>query len=111
MEELINRAAMALGMGVPEAEVVERLKRSDYSDWDIFLAVEAAKINNKHREMIRRFQYWSHKDKTDIPGTLVFECEAESLTQADVCYKEETGQSVERQPQIGVTIGQDNNRA
>jgi hypothetical protein len=56
MEELIKRAALALGMGVPEAEVVKRLKADSnyHSDWDIFFAIEAAKVSNKHREMIRR---------------------------------------------------------
>lgn len=52
MESLINRAAMALGMGVPEAEVIESLKQSGHSDWDIFFAIEAAKIVNKDREKV-----------------------------------------------------------
>lgn len=104
MEELINRAAMALGMGVPEAEVTESLKQSGHPDWDIFFAIEAAKISNKDREKIRTFKYWSHENKNDIPGTLVFECRADSLTQADVLYEEVTGQKIERQPQIGVTV-------
>ena len=50
MESLINRAAIALGMGVPECEVIQKLKESGHSDWDIFFAVEAAKISNKDRE-------------------------------------------------------------
>ena len=50
MESLINRAAIALGMGLPECEVIQKLKESGHSDWDIFFAIEAAKISNKDRE-------------------------------------------------------------
>jgi len=52
MEELINRASIDLGMGVSEAEVVKRLKESGHSDWDIFFAIEAAKIVNKDRDKV-----------------------------------------------------------
>jgi len=50
MESLISRASRILGMGVPESDVVKRLKESGHSDWDIFYAIEAAKIANKDRK-------------------------------------------------------------
>jgi hypothetical protein len=50
-----------------------------------------------------RFFYWSHRNKNDVDGTLVFECDTESVTKADAEYHKVIGQDVTRQPHIGVT--------
>jgi uncharacterized protein Smg (DUF494 family) len=50
MEELIQRAALALEIRVSEGEIVSNLQKSGYSNEDIYLAIEAAKQLNKERE-------------------------------------------------------------
>jgi len=44
MEELIKRAAIALGIGIHEHEVAKNFERSDFSAEEIYLAIQAAKI-------------------------------------------------------------------
>lgn len=50
------------------------------------------------------FQYWKHKDKSDVAGTLVFSIEAANILEADKAYKKATGQDVTKQPDVGVTV-------
>lgn len=51
MEQLIQRAAMGLGVGLSEAEVCETLMANKgHGAEETFLAIKAAKILNKDRE-------------------------------------------------------------
>ena len=50
MEDLIQRAAMALGIGASEDETRKNLISFGYSSDNVHLAIEAAKILNKDRE-------------------------------------------------------------
>jgi hypothetical protein len=51
-----------------------------------------------------RFRYWRHKDKYDLPGTLIFTCNSLSLSDADKEFKKLLGKDPEKLIDVGVTI-------
>ena len=52
----------------------------------------------------RIFTYYQHKNKFDSEGTKIFECVAETITEADRLCIQVISKNVMQQPNVGTTV-------
>ncbi len=48
--------------------------------------------------------HYTYRDKNTTPPTLVFECDAPDILEADMLYQKATGKDPAKQPHVGCEI-------